>query len=88
MVKLWFLFALEPTVVNALSLAKSEGEMISSVVLTTKRKVQLVFIKLQKTYKLQDCGDRPKIINGSYLQPAKNEAYIDLDQLEVQCRKR
>ena len=47
MVKLWFLFALEPTVVNALSLAKSEGEMISSVVLTTKRKVQLVFIKFQ-----------------------------------------
>ena len=45
MMKLWFFFALELTVVNTLSLAKSTGEMVASVSVKKKRKVQLIFIK-------------------------------------------
>ena len=45
MMKLWFFFALELTVVNTLSLAKSTGQMVASYTVKTKRKVQLIFIK-------------------------------------------
>ena len=42
MVKLWPLLALEPTVVNSLSLLKAEGEMEVTVGIKTKREVKLV----------------------------------------------
>ena len=89
MVKLWPLLALEPTIVNSLSLLKAEGEMEATVGVKTKRKVKLVF-KSSDNWNLifQDCGDRPKVKNGNYIQPSKDEAYIDQDELELQCRKR
>ena len=43
MVKLWPLLALEPTIVNSLSLRKAEGEIEVTVGIKTKRKVKLVF---------------------------------------------
>ena len=46
------------------------------------------FTRDMLTLKLQDCGDRPEVLNGNYIQPSKNGVYIDKDQLEVQCRKR
>ena len=90
MVKLWPLLALEPTVVNSLSLLKAEGEMEVTVGIKTKREVKLVYKLVfgELTLILKDCGDRPKVVNGNYIQPSKDEAYIDQDELELQCRKR
>ena len=85
---LWLLLVLEPSVVNSLSLVKASGEIEATMNLDQDREVNFVnFICLMLIFKLQDCGDRPTVFNGNYIQPSKSEAYKDQDQLELQCRK-
>ena len=36
---------------------------------------------------IEDCGERPQVMNGDYMLASKAEPYVSDDQLEVQCRK-
>ena len=36
---------------------------------------------------VQNCGDRPQVVNGDYVSVSQAQPYVSDDQLEVQCRK-